>query len=183
MCPDASLLSAFYDDEVPDPWKTRLEGHLAGCPACRATLEAFQHQSEILKADLLEIEPDERREDKFWNYVGHSRLGRTKKFPQLYVPAPLAAAAALLLVAAVVMNFLPLRGRTHREIIMVESRPMTPTVVSLTIAPQELDALFAMLEGVEVYDDEAIRRLPLELPVARYGEPQIVRNADLPEAP
>jgi hypothetical protein len=60
---------------------------------------------------------------------------------------------------------------------------MTPTVVSLTIAPQELDALFAMLEGVEVYDDEAIRRLPLELPVARYGEPQIVRNADLPEAP
>ena len=34
MCPDDALLSALVDEEVPSPWKERLEAHVAECQRC-----------------------------------------------------------------------------------------------------------------------------------------------------
>lgn len=42
MCPDASLLSAWVDGEVPSPWRERIEEHLASCPACSARVAAYR---------------------------------------------------------------------------------------------------------------------------------------------
>jgi anti-sigma factor RsiW len=42
MCPDASLLSAYVDGEVPSPWKERIEEHLASCPACSARVSGYR---------------------------------------------------------------------------------------------------------------------------------------------
>jgi len=36
MCPDETLLTAYVDDEVPSPWKERIEAHLDQCARCRS---------------------------------------------------------------------------------------------------------------------------------------------------
>jgi len=52
MCPDDALLSALVDEEVPDPWKGRMESHIAECRHCSKKVEALRS----LKASLLTIE-------------------------------------------------------------------------------------------------------------------------------
>jgi len=42
MCPDADLLSAFVDGEVPSPWKERIEAHIRSCPSCAAKVEEYR---------------------------------------------------------------------------------------------------------------------------------------------
>jgi len=41
MCPDPQLLSVYFDDELPSPWKEKMESHLAQCPGCRRKLEGY----------------------------------------------------------------------------------------------------------------------------------------------
>jgi anti-sigma factor RsiW len=48
MCPDASLLSAYVDGEVPSPWRERIEEHLTSCPACSARVAAYRGLTETL---------------------------------------------------------------------------------------------------------------------------------------
>lgn len=39
MCPDAELLSAFFDGEIPSPWDERVREHVSACPSCAQVLE------------------------------------------------------------------------------------------------------------------------------------------------
>lgn len=56
MCPEDELLSAFVDDEVPSPWKERMELHLTKCPRCAGKVA----QMESLRSSLAGLEtPDE----------------------------------------------------------------------------------------------------------------------------
>jgi len=48
MCPDKTLLTAYVDDEVPSPWKERIEMHLEQCAQCRERVA----QCRALKAAL-----------------------------------------------------------------------------------------------------------------------------------
>jgi anti-sigma factor RsiW len=41
MCPDRELLSAYFDGEVPSPWRERIARHLESCAACTRTLERY----------------------------------------------------------------------------------------------------------------------------------------------
>ena len=45
MCPDPQLLSVYYDDELPSPWKEKMESHLAQCGECRLKLESYSRLS------------------------------------------------------------------------------------------------------------------------------------------
>jgi|GEM_PF-4673944 len=49
MCPDEVLLAAFVDDEVPSPWKERIEEHLHQCERCKVRAENYRAISEKLK--------------------------------------------------------------------------------------------------------------------------------------
>jgi len=48
MCPDDQLLSAFVDDEVPSPWKERVELHIGKCARCSGKVEAIKSLSQSL---------------------------------------------------------------------------------------------------------------------------------------
>jgi len=48
MCPDKTLLTAYVDDEVPSPWKERIEMHLEQCAQCRERVAQYR----ALKAAL-----------------------------------------------------------------------------------------------------------------------------------
>ncbi len=177
MCPDTSLLSAFFDNELSGSEKDSVENHIPGCPACSATLDLFADQRELMKQDRPFIEETPDYLDEFWTYVGKSRLSRVHGPRRIAVPLPIAIAAALALAVVSVLNFLPLGGRNASGLpIVVDTLPQAPTVVSFTISPGELDDFFAVLEGVKITDD-AIHIIPADLPVARFGDPLIVRSA------
>jgi len=184
MCPEASILSAFFDNELSGSQKESVENHIRNCPACRATLDLFQSQRELMHQDILDFPEKTDRLDEFWTYVGKSRISRIHGPRRVSVPMPLAVAAAAALAFVTVLNFLPIGDRKTSEIPLVaESLPQSPTVVSFTISPGELDDFFAVLEGVQVSNSEVIHTLPSEIPVARFGDPLIIRSNSFERAP
>ena len=50
MCPDAELLSAWTDGEVPSPWKERIASHLEGCASCADRVAGFRRLSLRLRS-------------------------------------------------------------------------------------------------------------------------------------
>jgi hypothetical protein len=50
MCPDKEILSEFFDNEVPSPWKEQIESHLAICPSCRATVGVWARFDTVIQA-------------------------------------------------------------------------------------------------------------------------------------
>lgn len=177
MCPEASMLSAYFDGELNELATKSVESHCSECPACRATLDLFAYQRELMRSDIPVIAGNSDRLENFWKYVGKSRLSRIHGPRRINIPLPLAVAAGLVLAAVTVLNFLPLGRRSMPEVVVVDSRPLAPTVVSFTISPGELDDFFAVLEGTQLSAADAIHTLPAELPVARFGDPLIVRPA------
>ena len=182
MCPDASTLSAFFDGELPAARAAETEEHVRSCPACRATLELFVSQRRFLASDDVSF-GEAPPLDSFWDYVGRSRVYRLHGPRRISVPLPLAAAAVIALAAAVVFNFMP-HGKTKMpDVVVLESRIPTPTVVSFTITPGDMDQFLALLEGAEAIGTETVHTLPAELPISRFGEPQMVRPAFIEGAP
>lgn len=179
MCPDPVMLSAWFDNEVSETDSARIKNHLAECPACCATVEVFAHRREALIADGPTPLAEEDRLDRFWTYVGQNRIQKVSAPRRLSVPIPIAAAAAVVLAFAIIINFVNPRGNTMPSILVVEAPAPAPTVVSLTITPGELDDFFAMLEGSESLGDDGLVVLPAELPVSLFGDPQMVRPASL----
>ena len=57
MCPDDQLLSAFLDNEIPSPWKERIELHLGKCVRCSEKVEALRS----LRRSLLALDAGEVR--------------------------------------------------------------------------------------------------------------------------
>ena len=183
MCPKPEILSAYFDDELTLDRRRSVDEHLKECPACRATLKEFAAQRETLSAEEPAVRRDADHLEEFWDFVGRSRLHRSVGPRKLSVPIPVAAAAAAVLVALTVLNFLPRESKVDMpDVLVLESRQPSPTVVSLTITPNELDDLFAVLEGNDV-NSESMLTLPAELPAIRMGEPQMIRPASLEEGP
>ncbi len=178
MCPDPTVLSAWFDGETSSAESTAIEKHLEECPACRATVDVFSQRRNMLRADgPPPIEADKLK--KFWTYVGQCRIQKVSAPRRLSVPLPLAAAAALVFIAAVAMNFVNIGGKDMPDVYVVESPRPVPTVVSLTITPGELDEFFSMLEGGSTIGSDGLVVLPEELPVSLFGEPEMVRPASL----
>ncbi len=176
-CPDAPGISAYFDGELPPGEALRMEEHLAVCPACRASLKLFRSQRALLHEGDVPLSSKKQLWDDFWTYAGRARVRRFRPVRSIAVPLPLAAAAVLLLVAAVVMNFILPAHRRGPEVLVLETMPQAAPVLSLSIPPQDLEKLLAVLEVVQPAGEENLQVLPAELPFVRLGEPQIGRNA------
>ena len=56
MCPDETLLTAFVDNEVPSPWKERIELHLEQCEQCRTRVETYRElRVRLESADSIDL--------------------------------------------------------------------------------------------------------------------------------
>ncbi len=177
MCPDTSELSAYFDKELSPSRCEALEHHLKDCPACRAVLELFESQHRYLRHSDVPVLQESGRLENFWGYAARVRMQRLRKPAEVSVPLPLAAAAVLVLAAAVLLNFLPLGRGRFPEVVVVETSRPAPSVVSLTIPPEELEKLLTALETGQLAGKDNIPVLPAELPFVRLGEPQIGRYA------
>jgi hypothetical protein len=179
MCPDRQILSVYLDDELPSPWKERIEAHLAECPQCRARLEQYRRIGALISPPFPEA-PAEAARERIWRNLD----GRVENRPpartiwrrSIPVPMPLAAAAAALLLitfAAALRGRLPERGETPDSVI----------ASGIDLNVQELVPA-ADMNGVLQYlgrDDAAdmvIIRLPESRSFRSAGEPTILKAAD-----
>jgi anti-sigma factor RsiW len=115
MCPDEILLTAFVDNEVPSPWKERIELHLEQCERCRTRVETYRELRVRLRSadsiDALQLAHAVQRirlsleeTEKAASMKGARRL--VARYPILLalssrrvsVPLPLLVASALLIV-------------------------------------------------------------------------------------
>lgn len=187
MCPDYHILSVYFDQELPSPWKEKMELHLISCPVCNAQLERFRRCSEALKdphrggfaskIPVLEAAKDRvwqrmaRLETEKWGWgQGHSFWQRT-----LSIPLPVAAVAAAVLIMAFVLTLtrqpigIPPPQDTMAASEMVDMQGIIPV--------SDMNEVLQYLENQDM-TDIVIIRLPETRSFSSSGEPTILRAAD-----
>lgn len=97
MCPDKSLLSAWYDGEVEEPHKGKIAGHVGSCVQCRRFVDELSRGSHFLQGDSLE--PPQGADQLYDRVMSRARTRDLRSVWQRRIPWPLAAAAAAVLVA------------------------------------------------------------------------------------
>jgi len=132
MCPEPQLLSIYMDEELPSPWKEKMENHLSECSVCKSKLENFKRYQNLLKKDNAvqrtiveknivkfpssdsETNADEQKSEQEYMDAAKDRIWRRLSSRQriksniriwnkrLSIPLPAAAAAA----AAIVIVFI-----------------------------------------------------------------------------
>ena len=197
MCPDPNLLSVYMDDELPSPWKEKMESHLTLCVSCREKLDGFKL---LLKESNDTDQETQAAKERVWENLQQVSQGQSRQSfrsgnnfsgnnfarllqRRLSIPLPAAAAAAILVILMAALFFHNGQqgnsGLAHQQ-----SDNMERTGFFLA-AEEEMPGImpaadinsvlqFLTSDGAEVI----ILRLPENTSFSRTGEPAIVRAAD-----
>ena len=197
MCPDNQILSLYNDNELPSPWKEKMEIHLASCKNCQTKLEQYQTVSGIFKDDKMEVPADLER--RVWDKVAFRNF-RTAPEKTMYkkpgiaepqnvhfnyagfwnrkisLPLPAAAAAAA---AFIIIAFLAVQGK-------FSPAPVPQNEGLLAGISSDVEGIVPVsdINGVIQYlsrEDTAdfmIIRLPETRNFSSYGEPALLKAAD-----
>ncbi|MDR0688747.1 MAG: zf-HC2 domain-containing protein [Spirochaetaceae bacterium] len=183
MCPNRQILSVYYDEELPSPWKEKVEAHLAVCPECRNLLERYRSFSFSAPGGE-ESAIDSRMEaakNRIWQNLSplvekEIRVRPWDKFWQrsVSIPLPLAAAMTALVVAAFTLVFInrPAPMMVPQDIIAANGIGMD--LQGITPASD----IRGVLQYLSNEDDIVILRLPESKRFMSYGEPRYVKGED-----
>ena len=181
MCPDRQIISLYVDEELPSPWKEKLETHLESCPECRVILSGYQNLRENLRR--LPEKTLWAAEDRVWRKLTTPELvisrGASPKKSfwnrSITLPLPVTAAAAVIIIA-----FFALMGMRNGE----RSVPQE-TIVTASIGFDDYGFLSIQdMNGVLQYlasqdtDDDMIIRLPENRRFSRSGEPALINAVE-----
>ncbi|MDR2069362.1 MAG: zf-HC2 domain-containing protein [Spirochaetaceae bacterium] len=178
MCPDRQILSVYFDQELPSPWKEKLEAHLADCSECRNRLEQYRRFSpNPAESEAAAVEAVKGR---VWSKV--ACLGEkipTRKYRgrwwarSVSLPIPAAAAAILFFALAAFFVIRPvLRAPQDTEVaagVGLEVQGIVPV--------SDMNGVIQYLGGEDTADIVIIR-LPESKRFMSSGEPAIIRAAD-----
>jgi hypothetical protein len=182
MCPNRQLLSVYYDEELPSPWKEKMEAHLAGCPECRNKVE--QYRSFALARDREEAaraSPLEAAKNRVWRNMvplveKDAPPGPRDRFwrRSVSIPLPLAAATAALVVAAfaLVLKNPPVPTMVPQEMLTANGMGLDLQGISPV---SDVRGIFQYLSDE---DDIVILRLPESKSFTSYGEPLYIKGED-----
>jgi anti-sigma factor RsiW len=171
MCPDSRVLSVYFDGELPDPWKKRLEDHLSSCSLCREKIALYGSVREQDDGRLREAEAEAR--ERVWNRLSGrvSAEGPSLWRRSVSVPLPVAAALALAVLALV---FVRGRGPAAPESALAAGISVDlPGIVPAAGINGALQYL-----GNEDSAGFVIIRLPENRNFTSSGEPAILKAAE-----
>jgi hypothetical protein len=194
MCPDKQLLSVYYDDELPSPWKEKMEAHLASCDRCRKAVAAYGKLSSLLTAPV-SAEGSEALFAAAWTRARErlrsvydrpktnreSEVSRRRVFAKrvfsrrITVPLPFAVAAAAVLIFAFAALL------TQRD---VQRIPETGAVAEgFNLEPEGIGQVNSMADALRFIESNeffagpqssyVIMRLPENKTFYNLGNPQI----------
>ncbi|MHB9291653.1 hypothetical protein Holit_00731 [Hollandina sp. SP2] len=188
MCPDYHILSVYFDQELPSPWKEKMELHLISCPVCKARLERFRGCAEAMrdphaggltpKIPVMEAAKDRvwqrmvRLETEKWGWRQNHSLWQRN----LLIPLPVATAAAVLLIMAFafILTRLPIGIPPSHQDAMAASEMVDMQGI---IPASDMNEVLQYLENQDM-TDIVIIRLPETRSFSSSGEPTILRAAD-----
>ena len=190
MCPDQQLFSIYVDNEMPSPWKEKLENHLTECSVCREKYEEFRQLRELFKKDTdTEQKLAETAKSRIWQKLSTKR--RRMPNPGLWhrrisIPLPAAAAAVIILtfMAGMWIRGSQLQVNDNNAMASQQIIPFDLSGFSLAsedglpvIMPDtDLSAILQYLASDGT--DTIILTLPDSRNFSRTGEPGVVRAAD-----
>ncbi len=129
-CPDSDLYSAYVDNEVPSPWKEKLESHIASCADCKKRMERYQDIKNFLVADTKTLSPTELD-------ASFARLSARREFSkprqatawvQTSIRIPIPALAALFLAAVFLPSYFVLKTSSRTAGTLVQSAALLPGI-------------------------------------------------------
>jgi anti-sigma factor RsiW len=180
MCPDSELLSAYFDHEVPSPWKEKLELHVSTCGACGARLGAYgkvrsafssSPEPDLLahKAQVLEAVRSRYSVRKFENPVA----GLWRRSVEVPVPLMAMAAVMIAVLAGAVMIGNASGSKGSPSLASLERTNAIPVTVQFS----------DMKSVVQYLDSQGDKRdIMIVLPDASHfnvqGNPQLMKASD-----
>ena len=198
MCPNHQMLSLYFDDELPSPWKEKMESHLKGCPECRAVLEGYGFIGKHL--DDVSDETIRRAQERVWDKIISPDINASPQKKQVIyrhgawnrsitLPLPAAAAAAVLIIIAMFALF-GMRGRSingqsgamavipELPVYMQTMQPMQPMQNDHGVLP--VTDMTGVLQYLSNQDngDFMVIRLPESTNFIRAGEPALINASD-----
>ncbi|MDR1106481.1 MAG: hypothetical protein LBL44_09005 [Treponema sp.] len=176
MCPDKEIISVYADEELPSPWKEKLENHLADCEACRERLAVYRRLSGAMTGgtdQALSEEAVGAAGRRVMERLAGRRRPENRRSPPVWrrtVTIPLPAAAA----AAVLLAILALVWR--RPASNLEMAAGTDLDIRDTVPVSNMEGVLQYLSARDD-SDYVILRLP-ERNFMSAGEPAIIKAAD-----
>jgi len=175
MCPDDQLLSAYIDGELPPQWEQRIDEHIETCERCSRRVEEFTSlRNDLVKADI-SVEED-RTEKAYHDFIVRRKAVTSPPFwhRKVTLPAPLAAAAAILITTIVAVFFIIGVHRPAERAVASESEIIVPPE---KVGMRTLDEAIRLFESQNAHIEIYIQ-LPAETNFQRVGEPLLIREAD-----
>ena len=184
MCPDKTLLSAYYDGEVSSPWKEQIQEHLEECLSCRALVEGFAAQSEqlhslpepVLSSDFSDIQRMIRQ-----RHTVHDSTPAWRSSGWSGIPVAAAAAAVL----AFFFGFLSAGNVSPSASYMAPpiavSEGWSIPAGDLMVPGEDINQLLSYLEpsDSQLFTQETSMELPVDMNFDIYGDSQLMKTASL----
>ncbi len=184
MCPDKSLLSAFYDGELASGQRDRVESHLAVCESCRRTYEGFTRLSTMLHehsepevhssfGDLQKMIRHKKNVDKVRVIPG--------SFSRFILPGAAAAAAVIAFLAGFTAGTPASSSARGADFPAALSRTWSAPPGDLLVPGEDLNAVLSRISrnGGALFNQEAALELPGDLDLAMLGDSQLVPAAKI----
>ena len=175
MCPDREILSAYFDDEIPAPWKREMAAHVASCQRCRTLLAGLESTRRALA----------RGDEQAWRapmervrrgILMHTPLVRPRVSAwrrQVSLPLPIAVlAAALLLTFGISLAVLAMRQ--NMGYIRVTKAPAGGTEYQFAVPYDKVEALLKSMGGADA-NIESVMTIPKSVKLVPVGEPRMGR--------
>ncbi|MDR3160901.1 MAG: hypothetical protein LBU28_04730 [Spirochaetaceae bacterium] len=173
----------YRDQELPSPWKEKMEAHLAVCPECRTRLEQYRALSRGGACPDTAAEAAQQRvwrnlSPRFQEGPREVRLREEARSPlwrrSVSLPLPVAAAAAAVILALAMMLTGRLSGPALQEPAVADGRGLD---VQGFIPVSGMNDILQYLNNGGA-DDMVIIHLPESRRFTVSGEPVIVKEAD-----
>jgi hypothetical protein len=183
MCPKRQIISIYHDEELPSPWKEKMEAHLESCSECRTLLSEYSRIEERFQD--LPAEAVQAAQERVWKKLTTPELvipGTQARNPGIKVwnrnitlPLPVAAAAVLVFVVSLALVGLigVSRPPTHDLMANVEIGPDDQGIIPVHDMTEVLQYLSSQDTG-----DFMVIRLPESRRFSRTGEPSLINAAD-----
>ncbi|MBN2657740.1 MAG: zf-HC2 domain-containing protein [Spirochaetales bacterium] len=176
MCPDKSILSAWFDGEVDGLWGDRISEHLKSCHSCSAFVHQMQDQQNLLHSLP---EPDFTDSlDRVKFMIREKRtVSRTTRFWERRIPVPVAAAAAIV-AATFSLSINVLAGNRNDGLNAGLASAGGNYASVINLPGDKVDEFFRMMEVSmsDEFSSNSIMELPSDVSLSFNGDSQLVKS-------